>query len=954
MGVYTDILAGAKAWDSGVGDDGLTVATDRVITKHVKRFLARQGDAAYPSGFEADDDVQSVTTYPFTVTSGNFTLTVTLRNEETFTTANISYDASAATIETSINVAATGNITDWTNGDISVALGTDLNAGAMTLTYDGDSVKETNQGTVVMNDGDLISDPAGAVTVVNEGVAPVDEVQQIAVYVEDTTAGNYTLAFNVGAQAFTTASLLYDANAATIETAIDVSATNNTVPSWINGDIAVTGGPLTTTPLVLTFDGNSTAGTDAQEVVIANVDLVGGVPGAESTPTPGIVAVDEIQEVAVFAESTSAGNYTLAFNVGAQAFTTANLVYDDAAATIETAIDVSATNNGVPAWANGDITVSGGPLDAAPLVLTFDGTSTAGTDATEVVIANIDLVGGVPGAESTTTPGVVAVDEVQEIAAFGGAVDGGNYTLTLNLNATLVTTANIAWDDANAAIETAIDTVATGNVGAWTNGDVTVAGGLDMNTAAITFTYDGASVNESDVPEIVINDVDLQNGTIGAESTTTPGIDPVNEIQEIAVYAAGVSGGNYTLTLNLNSTVVTTASIIWNDNAATIETAIDTVATGNVADWVNGDVSVSGGHLGSAKIELTYDGTNYAGADQVQATISDVDLDGGVPGAASTATPGVVAGNEVQGIAVYTEGVSGGNYTLTLNLNSTAVTTANITWNANAGTIESAIDTVATGNVADWVNGDVTVAGGGLDSATVNLTYDGTNYAGADQVQATIADADLDGGVPGASSTLTPGIAAEDEGITVAVFEDTVTSGNYTLQFVMSDLTDMTTANITFDATAANIEDEINTVFTGNYGGWTNGDITVTGGPLDANAVTLAFDGNSVDELNHADPIIASVDLAGHTTTGTESVTTYGQSDRTTMAVLEVMGIIATGGPPPQGTDAGITAGSTRASNPWFPSQETLKALAMQAAIEDGSDDVYVALMTEFDLVHLL
>ncbi len=711
-------MAGAKSWDSGAVD-GITVATDRVITKHVQRFINTQGDVPYPSGFEADDDVQSVATYPITVTAGNFTLTVTMRNGETFTTASIAYDATAGTIETAIDVAATGEITDWTNGDITVALGTNLNAGAMTLTFDGDSVKETNQGTTVINDVDLTSDPSGAVSVVNEGVEPVNEVQQIAVFAEDTTGGNYTLAFNVGAQAFTTASLLWNASASTIETAIDASATGNAVPAWVNGDI----------------------------------------------------------------------------------------------------------------------TVSGGPLSAAPLVLTFDGTSTAGTDATEVSIANVDLVGGVPGAESTTTPGVVAVDEVQQISQFGGAVDGGNYSLTLNLAAQLCTTASILWNASAATIETAIDVIATSNaVPGWTNGDVTVAGG-DMNTATLNFTYDGASVNEANTVEIILNDVDIQNGTLGSESTLTPGVAPVDEIQGVAVFAAGVSSGNYTLTLNLNSTAVTTDSILYNDNA---------------------------------------------------------------------------------------------------------------------GTIESAIDTVATGNVADWVNGDVSVSGGGLDSATVNLTYDGANYAGADQVQATISDVDLSGGVPGASSTLTPGVEAEDEGITVAVFVDTVTGGNYTLQFVMSDLTDMTTANIAFDAVAADIEGAINTVFTGNYGGWTNGDITVTGGPLDANAVAMTFDGASVDELNHADPVIASVDLEGHTTTGAETVTTYGQSDRTTMAVLEVMGLITVGGPPPQGTVAGIAAASTRASNPWFPSQETLQALALQAAIEDGSDDLYVTLMTTFGLARLL
>ncbi len=721
MGVYSDLLANAKSWDSGeqtVGNDD-TVAGDRIITKELKAFQTRQSDVAYPSGFAATDEIQSIAANPLLVTSGNFTLTITLRGQDAFTTANIAYDASAATIETAIDVAATAAaVTGWTNADISVALTSTLNAGALTLTYDGDSVDDTNQDTVAINDANLFSSPVGAESTSQEGVEPVDEVQQVPVFIAGASSGNYTLAFNVGAQAFTTANIAHDAVAAAVETAIDTSATGNAVPAWVNGDISVSDGPLTTLPLVLTFDGTSTAGTDATEVVIADVDLVGAGPGAESTPTPG----------------------------------------------------------------------------------------------------------------------VVAVDEVQQITQFGGAVDGGNYTLTLNMVGVEVTTANIVWNANAAAIETAIDTVSTGNVGGWTNGDVTVAGG-DMNTATLNFTYDGTSVAGTDMPEIVLNDVDIANGTLGSESTLTPGVASVDEIQGVAVFAANVSSGNYTLTLNLNSTAVTTDSILYNDNA---------------------------------------------------------------------------------------------------------------------GTIESAIDTVATGNVADWVNGDVSVSGGGLDAATVNLTYDGANYAGADQVQATIADVDLVGGVPATPITLTPGVAAIDETQTIAVFVDTVTSGNYTLEFTMSDLTNVTTANLAHDANAATIETAIDTVMTGNYGGWTNGDITIAGGPLTTNAVTLTYDGASVDELNHAVVEIASVDLAGHTTTGAESVTTYGQTDRTAFAAMESIGLLAAGGPPPQGTVAGITAAMTRNSSPTYPSQETLKALAMQASIEDGSDDVYTTLMTTFGLGRLL
>lgn len=146
MGVYTDLLANAKSWDSTTN----AVATDRVITMELERFRDRQGDMAYPSGYDEADEVQEVGTYNGVVSSGNFSLTLL-----GLTTANIAYDADAAAIEGAIDTVATGNVTDWVNGDVSVALVGDLTANAATLIYSGNSVDATNQPLVVMTDVDL-------------------------------------------------------------------------------------------------------------------------------------------------------------------------------------------------------------------------------------------------------------------------------------------------------------------------------------------------------------------------------------------------------------------------------------------------------------------------------------------------------------------------------------------------------------------------------------------------------------------------------------------------------------------------------------------------------------------------------------------------------------------------------------------------------------------------------
>ena len=89
--------------------------------------------------------------------------------------------------------------------------------------------------------------------------------------------------------------------------------------------------------------------------------------------------------------------------------------------------------------------------------------------------------------------------------------------------------------------------------------------------------------------------------------------------------------------------------------------------------------------------------------------------------------------------------------------------------------------------------------------------------------------------------------------------------------------------------------------------------------------------------------MVGDADLKGGTI-GTAAVTTNGQSVRLALAALNVMGVIA-GPPPAQGLTTGLTALSTRATNPWLPGQHAMIALAKQAALDDGVDGMYAALM---------
>lgn len=196
--------------------------------------------------------------------------------------------------------------------------------------------------------------------------------------------------------------------------------------------------------------------------------------------------------------------------------------------------------------------------------------------------------------------------------------------------------------------------------------------------------------------------------------------------------------------------------------------------------------------------------------------------------------------------------------------------------------------------------------------------------------------------------------ATADELQEIGTYNGSVTSGNFTLtvSLGLSGSVSFTTANIAWNANAATIESAIDTAASA-VPGWTNGDISVAGGDLTSTAVTLTYDGASVNAVNHPAVQINDVDLGGGGTVGTVTTTTNGQPTRTAMAALNIMGVIDSP-PPEQGVVTGITATSTRASNPHLPRQEVLQALALQAAIEESTDDLYAALMEAMGLERLL
>jgi hypothetical protein len=360
------------------------------------------------------DEVQSLAAID--ATSGNWTLTITLPENDPVTTANIAFNASAATIEAAIDAACAGLVVrgvTFSAGDIACTGGA-INANPVTLTFSGASVTELNitqctTTNVSLNDA---TPPVSSTT--TPGVATVDEVQSLAAI--SSSSGNWTLTITFpGESPSTTGSIAFNASSATIQTAVDTAL--NGVGTYVAGDIVVAGGAINANPVTLTFSGTSVAGQPIAQSTTADVDLNDATPPVASTTTQGVAPVNEVGSLAAIAAIS--GNWTLTLTVpGESAETTGSLAFNASSATIQTAVDTAL--NGVGTYSAGDIVVAGGPINTTAVTLTYSGASVAGANITQATTANVDLATteAAPVA-STTTPGVI--DNELKLASSGTA-----------------------------------------------------------------------------------------------------------------------------------------------------------------------------------------------------------------------------------------------------------------------------------------------------------------------------------------------------------------------------------------------------------------------------------------------------------------------------------------------------------------------------------------------------
>ncbi len=224
----------------------------------------------------------------------------------------------------------------------------------------------------------------------------------------------------------------------------------------------------------------------------------------------------------------------------------------------------------------------------------------------------------------------------------------------------------------------------------------------------------------------------------------------VKQVSTIAVTGTWATGDTATLTINKKSLIVTIgAAVTTADVAAAIDAAVD--ATSATAGLVGTESRNVGGQEIPEFAELD--------ASASSSTLTLASATAGVPFTLTRSDTAVTTVNEVQTITAGGT-VSGGTFTLTYD----GQTTTAIAYNADAATVDAALEALS--NIGA---GDVTCAGGALPGAAVTVTFTAA-LAATDVVQLTADGALLTGTSPTiAVATTTQGAAAGALGAVTAV-----------------------------------------------------------------------------------------------------------------------------------------------------------------------------------------
>ncbi|MGB7345426.1 MAG: matrixin family metalloprotease, partial [Pirellulaceae bacterium] len=527
------------------------------------------------------DEIQIISLDP-AINRGEFTLDFRNSAGTVETTDGIPFDATAAVLQAALELLPSIGV-----GNV-VVTGNPLPAGPL-------SVQFVNE----LQDQDVNQ------LVVDRGVLNDYEIHTITLP-GTPVSGNYRLSINdtVNGIVGTTSAISFDATAAQVQTAI-----TNGIAAFNNSNVVVTGGPSPTTPFSVQFIGNLAGSPVAPFRVDEDSNTL--APITDNTVEIAIraVAPNTIQRLQL-SNSTSFGQFQLSLtdpNVGTG--TTGNIQYNATAGAIQNALQA---NNAFPQLA-GNLTVTGGPLNAAPVIIEFT------NELAGLQIAQIQVVGTpffAPAATLTTSTTQIAMDEpsneIQSIE-LTGTPTVGNFRLTLDDpdNGFFNEKSDVIPFNADAAtVQTAL---INGIPGLFTgSANIFVEGGpLDVAPIRIEFIR---ALSRLEMAEFTVETLDnlllpiSENAVQIAEVQASANPLAVNEIQQIALTGANSTAGQFTLSLEVRSEeaglenmriVKTSNPINYNDNAVQV---VQKIVAG--IPELAGQIAPSGGPLSQANMNV--------------------------------------------------------------------------------------------------------------------------------------------------------------------------------------------------------------------------------------------------------------------------------------------------------------------------------------------------------------
>ena len=686
------------------------------------------------------------------------------------------------------------------------------------------------------------------VTTLQNGAAGVNEVQTITGSAIPT-GGTWTITHD-GA---TTSALQYNANAAAVQTALELLTTIG------SGNVTVSGGALGTAAFTVTFIG--TEGSVAQPAMTVTSSLTGStITLSVAVLTEGNAGTDEVQTFALYGTPTG-GTFTLTYD----GQTTAAIAYNAVNATVDTELE-ALSNIGA-----GDITIGGGPLPGTAVTVTF-GNAMAATNVPEMTINGASLTGGAISITMSTPtaggPNVVAnlrhYYTLNETSGFRYDSVGVIYVgAPADLGGAGDAVTAIAGKQSNAAYFPFVSSLQTLNSGQMyqTLGDL-----------ASTFSMCGW-IRIDSLPSVAIS-VMIMNRGVALDGSVT--------LHQIMITSAGViyagiyrtSGG--WVTSPITATTATTMSLAtwyfvayrWNASTKTGTISVN----GGTNYTVTATETTASDTAGVCTFYLNSNAGRYAGTAYDEVAIwtrelSAADITYMYNGGTGRTYPLPSGDNEVQRITIAGTPTQG-TFTLTY----AGQTTAPIAYNATAANVVTALEALS--NIG---TGNVTGANGPLPGTAVNITFTGT--LAATDVAAMTADANK---LTTSITTTTGGSAATNEIQRIST-SPTPTSGTFTLTYGGN-----TTSAIAYNATAATIDAALEAL--ASIGA---GQVACTGGPINTTPVLVTFTGTLAN--TNVATITAASSLTGPAATITVATTTEGVGIQNEKQQIYTQGTIAGG-----------------------------------------------------------